>query len=191
MHQDSIGILLITQYMKLLNCNSAAQRMLFRGETIRLDSSKQLKFDDKTLQTSIETLLSTSVPSPASSSTANVMVSNARQDHPVAVSFFSMAQERFSVTGTTGTDIAAATILIRPLGSQTRLPEPLLTSLFCLTHAEAGLAVALYSGHSLEEIARESELSIHTVRDRIKKIFEKTGTQSQPKLLSLLSRFAY
>ena len=59
-------------------------------------------------------------------------------------------------------------------------------SLFGLTDAEAGLAVALCSGMSLDDVAGERGVSIHTTRAQLKSIFAKTGTKRQADLVSLL-----
>ncbi|HJV50824.1 MAG TPA: LuxR C-terminal-related transcriptional regulator [Noviherbaspirillum sp.] len=58
--------------------------------------------------------------------------------------------------------------------------------LFGLTDAEAGLAVALCEGKTLEDIARERMVSPNTIKTQLKSIFAKTGTNRQAELLSLL-----
>ena len=58
--------------------------------------------------------------------------------------------------------------------------------LFGLTDAEAGLAVALCEGKTLDDIARERMVSPNTIKTQLKSIFAKTGTNRQAELLSLL-----
>ncbi len=58
--------------------------------------------------------------------------------------------------------------------------------LFGLTDAEAGLAVALCGGRTLDDIARERTVSLNTIKTQLKSIFAKTGTNRQTELVSLL-----
>ncbi|WP_052452193.1 helix-turn-helix transcriptional regulator [Noviherbaspirillum autotrophicum] len=58
--------------------------------------------------------------------------------------------------------------------------------LFGLSEAEAGLAVALCAGCTLEDIARERKVSPNTVKSQLKSVFAKTGTNRQTELVSML-----
>jgi len=59
---------------------------------------------------------------------------------------------------------------------------------FNLSSAERQLCTLLLSGRTLRECADQLELSIETIRTRIKSIFFKTGTSRQSELISLLMR---
>lgn len=93
----------------------------------------------------------------------------------------------FPVTGDVRDLFASDTVLIVIAGeAREQLTAPLVQQLFDLTPAEAGLALRIAGGDSLEEIAVESGRSIHTVRNQTKSILMKTGIQSQKKLVSVL-----
>jgi DNA-binding CsgD family transcriptional regulator len=62
----------------------------------------------------------------------------------------------------------------------------LFARLHALTPAQARLAVLLAEGGSLADIAPSLGLSVHTVRQRLKEIFVRTGTNSQSELVRLL-----
>jgi len=62
----------------------------------------------------------------------------------------------------------------------------ILTSLFDLTPAEAGLAGMLMIGRSVAEAAVESGISVKSARTYLDRIFYKTGTHRQSQLLALL-----
>lgn len=62
----------------------------------------------------------------------------------------------------------------------------LVQRLFDLSEAEAELAVALCSGRTLEEASAARGTSTHTVRSQLKSIFNKTGTNRQADLISVL-----
>lgn len=68
-------------------------------------------------------------------------------------------------------------------------PEPgdrLLSELFGLTAAEAGLAMALSAGRRLEDVAQERGVTRETARSQLKSVFAKTGVNSQSRLVRLV-----
>jgi DNA-binding CsgD family transcriptional regulator len=62
----------------------------------------------------------------------------------------------------------------------------LVRKLFKLSPAEAQLAVSLCAGRTLEEIAAERGRALSTVRSQVRSLFDKTGTNRQTDLVSLL-----
>jgi DNA-binding CsgD family transcriptional regulator len=65
-----------------------------------------------------------------------------------------------------------------------------LRQIFGLTSAEAAIAAALASGHSVETIASRNAVSLNTVRVHLKAVMAKTGTHRQAELVSLIFRSA-
>ena len=61
-----------------------------------------------------------------------------------------------------------------------------LQQLFNLTPAEAGVAQALSSGGSLEQMAQALQISPNTVKTHLHRIFDKTGTSRQGELIALI-----
>jgi len=68
--------------------------------------------------------------------------------------------------------------------------EELLRSVFLLTPAEIRLARKLSCGESLAEVARQSGISVETVRAQLKALFLKTGTRRQGELIALLAHLS-
>jgi DNA-binding CsgD family transcriptional regulator len=62
-----------------------------------------------------------------------------------------------------------------------------LHDVFDLTAAEASLAVAIATGKDLEAFSRERGISKETVRNQLKSVFLKTGTNRQAQLAVTLS----
>lgn len=75
------------------------------------------------------------------------------------------------------------------VGGDTRLDATALRYAFNLSHSEMRLCEALVNGRSLLEAAELLKLSEGTVRQRVKLIFNKTGTHRQGELVALLGRF--
>lgn len=61
-----------------------------------------------------------------------------------------------------------------------------LISVYSLTRSEAQVAISLTNGHSLDEIAKLSNHSVHTIRSQLKSVFSKTGVSRQSELIKLL-----
>jgi DNA-binding CsgD family transcriptional regulator len=72
-------------------------------------------------------------------------------------------------------------------------PEPspaLLQQIFGLTRKEAQVATKLICGTTLQEMAKETRVSVGTVRTQAKAVFAKTGTKRQAELVGILTRLA-
>lgn len=65
------------------------------------------------------------------------------------------------------------------------------TRLFRLTPAETRLAAALGNGLPLADAAISVGITFETARDRLKRIFQKTGTSKQSELCVMLTHFHY
>ena len=66
------------------------------------------------------------------------------------------------------------------------LQDAILRKLFHLTEAETSLAVALCHGKTLEDIAAQRAVTLHTIKSQLKAVFAKTGTSRQAGLVALL-----
>ncbi len=63
---------------------------------------------------------------------------------------------------------------------------PILLDSYGLTTREVDIVLALCQGFSTKEIAAECTISVHTVRDHLKAIFEKSGVNSRGELVAKL-----
>lgn len=74
--------------------------------------------------------------------------------------------------------------------SDPNLQQPIsvnnLVSVYMLTPSEAQVAISIANGHSIEDIAKTSNHSAHTIRSQLKSTFRKTGVSRQSELIKLL-----
>jgi DNA-binding CsgD family transcriptional regulator len=91
-----------------------------------------------------------------------------------------------TATGESDREPVVAIFMADPNAAQVDIPEERLVSLYGLSRPEARLAVRLVQGLTLEEIADELRISIHTVRVYLKQIFTKTNVHRQSALVRLL-----
>jgi DNA-binding CsgD family transcriptional regulator len=85
-----------------------------------------------------------------------------------------------------GTGCAAAAVVFATDGETRSLHTHALMARHALTPTEASVARRLASGSGLEQIARELDISLNTVRGHLKQIFAKTGTHRQVELVCKL-----
>ena len=83
-------------------------------------------------------------------------------------------------------DRPAALIFVSDPETHPDIDENRLSSLYGLTRAEARLAALLAQDLSLADAADELDVSQHTVRTHVKRIFSKTTTERQSGLIRLL-----
>jgi DNA-binding CsgD family transcriptional regulator len=86
--------------------------------------------------------------------------------------------------GDQGSKVAA--VFIRDLEIRQTVPPEMVAKLFGLTLAEARVVVELVKGKRPQEVAEDLEVSLNTVRNRLKQIFSKTNTGRQSELVSLV-----
>lgn len=80
----------------------------------------------------------------------------------------------------------AAIVFLSDPSRKVKLDEEMIRHLYGLTKAEAHLAVLLAEGGHLDEVAKRLNISIHTARTHLKRIFSKTNTERQIDLVRLL-----
>ena len=79
-----------------------------------------------------------------------------------------------------------ALLAMRGAQDKTSITESTLTGLFQLSPTQASIAVTLFEGKSVEEIADERGIKISTLRSHLADIFLRTGTDTQRDLMRLL-----
>jgi DNA-binding NarL/FixJ family response regulator len=67
---------------------------------------------------------------------------------------------------------------------------PLLVEMFDITRAESEIAIALFRGSDLADIAVMRDVTLETVRGQVKSLLRKLGIPNQKRLTALLSRIA-
>ncbi len=89
---------------------------------------------------------------------------------------------------TAGADEVAAVVFISDPEEQVEAPRELLERLYGFSRAESGVCAPFLRGKSVEAIAQELDLSVHTVRSHLKRLLAKTGERRQTELMRLLLR---
>ncbi|MTV38130.1 helix-turn-helix transcriptional regulator [Duganella radicis] len=177
-HMD-IAIFVVDVELHLLHANAAATELLQRDTALRLHGDKLLQ-DAVSGERSLAQLVA-AVLDPASDT-----------DNPHAFSLPRHNRQPLLLTAVPHVpsrelpSLPPCAIVMASDPETHRLPRQLLMELFDLTPAEAGVAQALAHGAALEDIAAALDISLHTVKTHLQKLFRKTGTRRQGELVSIL-----
>ncbi|MGR3465339.1 helix-turn-helix transcriptional regulator [Limimaricola sp.] len=82
---------------------------------------------------------------------------------------------------------AVAALIVMEPGPSDRLDADL-SRLYALTQAEMLVLRLLCEGHAMPEIAARRGVSVNTVRNQLRSLFDKTGTRRQAELVALATR---
>ena len=163
-----IGVVMLDRRNRVIFANSAACERLEEKEAPAYLATSAMPARRKRIDAALTGLLDASV----------------NHSGP-AVPHVSIA--RLAPPGQLSTFLGAATVVFipDPQVTETELVEPLRKT-FGLTPAEARLAALLASDYTLDEAAAYLGLTVGTVRTRLKRLFEKTGTNRQASLVRKL-----
>ncbi len=82
----------------------------------------------------------------------------------------------------------AVIVCINDPEADTQISEETLRALFGLTRAEARVAIATTRGGTARQVAATLGVSVHTVRNQLQSVLEKTGASRQSEMVALLMR---
>lgn len=83
-----------------------------------------------------------------------------------------------------------ALLLFTPVANDRSPSPPLMKSLFDLTPGEARIASGIAAGRTLQELAKDGDVAMTTVRSQMSRVFDKTGCTRQAEVASLLARIS-
>lgn len=166
--------------------NAAAQRIFNENDGITLDSAEGLKFLDakanQTFRDMVIALYHPKLPMSAKSG-GTVMIPRVSRSKPYSAMLVPMQDEKIAGIES----VAAAIFLFDPNVRKTTAID-LFVSSYELSRSEAELAHGLALGDSLEQAAERRGVSRNTAKTQLQSIFEKTETNRQSELVSLLLR---
>jgi DNA-binding CsgD family transcriptional regulator/PAS domain-containing protein len=105
---------------------------------------------------------------------------------PLLVDILPLGQLALSSPGSTPPSVV---IFLREPNEPVTLDRAAVTDFYRLTRREGDIAALLMDGMTVEMIAKRLELTQGTVRNHLKRIFEKTAVHSQVALLAVLRSF--
>jgi DNA-binding CsgD family transcriptional regulator len=179
LNRMDIAVFLVDAELRLLHANAAAFELLEHDTALRLHDdrlSQDATCGDKSLAQLVRAALSLQPDSAA----PHALSLSRRSHQPLLLTVVPVVppDERSS--------LPPCAIVMASDPEAFLPPRRLLMQLFDLTPAEAGVAQALAHGQALEDIAAALDISMHTVKTHLQKLFRKTGTRRQGELVAIL-----
>jgi len=173
------AVFLVDAELHLLHANAAGISLLEHDTVLRLHGDKLLQnvaCGDKSLARMVRVVLEME-PDPDSLQALS-LPRNSHQPLLLTVAPF-LPPERLPA-------LPPCAIVMASDPETYRVSREVLIQLFDLTPAEAGVAQELAHGAALEDIAAALDVSLHTVKTHLQKLFRKTGTRRQGELVAML-----
>lgn len=172
-----LPFLLVDAKSNVLAASRGAQLIIEREKSFTLDKSR-LSMTAAAMQQSLTRLIEKAIdgkaPDPRSSTL--VLKVERKGNAPLAL----------LVSAVPGFPAPPVVVYLHEPSFTARISEPVLCQLYDLTPAEARVARMMVNGGAPREIAEQSNTSVHTVRNQIKSVFNKTGAARQAELAILL-----
>ena len=178
-----MGVILLDAEGVVVQKNRSAEKILALDDGLAIRGGRPhvgVAREERTLCTLIDNAVKASPRS--GSSPGDVMAvtrPSGRRAFPLMIGPL-LAASPHNVSG----EAKAILFVADPEGGPVTTTE-VLETLYGLTHAEAALVRLIARGHSLEEVAAERGVTIHTVRSQLKQVFSKTETSRQGELVHL------
>ena len=183
LNRMSEGIILVDAQCKVRLMNRAAEHIIAAGDTLTVRSGQIGAIDAcDSNQLRRRIAAATSVSSDADELTRALAVRSSSSSRPLVVTVAPLTRRIEVQVGDDGP--LAAILFSIPTTDGSTLA---FASAFGLTAAERRLARGLVAGMTLEEIASRNGVTKNTLRNQIRSIFSKTGTNRQAELVRLLS----
>ncbi|MGR3590925.1 MAG: helix-turn-helix transcriptional regulator [Limimaricola soesokkakensis] len=168
---------------RLVACDSRGAALLERGDALRLGDERRLRFADAEANAALDDRL----VQEGRVGGSFVVDDRAPQRMLARLSHLPRPLATSPIESLFRGERAIAVLTVIEPGAPGALDEDL-TKLFELTPAETLVLRRLCEGLSMAEIAAMREVSVNTVRNQIRSLFEKTGTRRQAELVALVAR---
>lgn len=173
----SQATIVINEALEVQHINPAAEAALANTPVLAISNNK-LVIDDPDLYERLLTevsVLNRGTGKKGLNTRAILTISQGKQ--PVSITLT-------SVTGNIRDKKSQTLLLQITHPNQSLLNAAYIQGVFNITQTEAILCQLLVEGHTLKEIARIRDVSIHTVREQIRQVYQKTGYKRQAELVA-------
>ena len=181
-----IGLILYDRNAQSVYINPTAKAIIkshpaltLNGDELLLNSTN----DNKNLH---QTILDTASIDPEDSWKQSVAIGITHPDVVAPLPLLVTPMHAHLLTSDLNYEGAKVAVFLSDPNLQQPISVPNLVSVYGLTPSEAQVAISMANGHSIDEIARTSNHSSHTIRSQLKSTFKKTGVSRQSELIKLL-----
>jgi len=182
--QLPLGVLLLDANARPYYANRLAERLINAHPTLSMDSHGGLSAADPVIQRTLRLSIAAALSADGNERSTVLRLAGSGPAMDLWVRIVPLARD-----GAASQSWQRASVAIFLDGNDEAALDPAtLSSLFGLTSRESALAQQLLAGADLAAAAAALNVSLETVRSRLKILFAKTGTHRQAELLRLLTR---
>ena len=179
--RQGAAVLLVDPAGRVIESNDVAERLLHAGTVLRLNDGRLAACSpagDQALQRLMRRAYD---PGASAAETAAITLERASPWPPLRIKALPLRQRRHRLAPL----LLELLIVIDNAEPQAPPPVQQVARAHGLTVAETALLAALIDGATLIEFAERRGISVHTARNQLKSVFQKTGTRRQTELLRL------
>lgn len=184
-----VGVLLLDSELRVIFSNPEAARILTSHRALTIGRGGRLKTARSELQNRLEQILLKlshgSMGDVGHTTDTTIALHHERHLHPLKLTAISLADMR-RLPHLVSKQICVAVFLTDPERSWV-VPKDYLQQAYALTPTEMVVAQSLLNGASIAQIAAQRGTSEETTRWQVKRLFDKTSTNSQAELVRLLA----
>jgi len=178
LQQLPFPILVLSSQGKVLQKNQHADKFINTSALITIKNAT-LCMDNKLLQSQFEQILIQLTKPNQIHAQHCIPLSNKNENIPISLNL-SVISDQYQLKGNILVQIAS--------NDPDQLPDiRIIAEHFSLTPTEAKLVNKLISNKTLQQIADDRQVSIHTVRYQLKSVLKKTGCHRQSELIKLIA----
>jgi len=173
-----LGVIVLDKGQQVLHVNTMAKSIINDNPVLDLNNER-LFITDKKSNSDFQAMLGRLFHNNKTKTGRSEVMGLRHPDMKFPLPLLAIAQQNTSQFSSSSSSEDDIVLYLSDPKQKNNLSVEVISAVFALTLSEAKVAMALANGHSMTEIAKENNLSIHTVRSYVKTIFEKTGTHQQ------------
>ncbi len=181
-----IGLILYDRHAKPVYINPTAKAIIEEHPALELQEDELFIVnaeDDKHLR---KTITRTAAIDPEDSWKQSIAIGLTHPDVEAPLPLLVTPIHAHLITSDLDYEGAKVAVFLSDPNLQQPISVDSLVTVYNLTPTEAQVSISLANGHSIEEIAKLSHHSTHTIRSQLKSVFRKTGVSRQSELIKLL-----
>ena len=181
-----IGIVLYDANAKIVYINPTATSIIKSHPALKLVDKELVLYDRKTNDKLREAILKTAAIETEDTWKQSVAIGVKHADSSVPLPMLITPINAHLLTSDLSYEGASVAVFISDPNQRQPISPDNLISVYGLTPSEAQVAISIVNGQSIDEIAKISCHSIHTIRSQLKATFKKLGVSRQSELIKLL-----
>ena len=181
-----IGLILYDRNARLVYINPTAKAIIDQHPALKLQDGDLFLINPEDAKNLRQTIVDTAKIDPDDSWKQSVAIGITHPHTEAPLPLLVTPMHDNLITSDLNYEEAKVAVFLSDPNLQQPISIESLISVYNLTPTEARVSISLANGHSIDQIAKSSNHSTHTIRSQLKSVFRKTGVSRQSELIKLL-----